>query len=100
MRPNAISCATALIIALTVRFDLTRIIAGQPQSAEHGAWPTNANVSVFFGTSDALSIDDIRERAWTALRDRGHNIPRSLYCALNVQVIGREPGCVVMFQDL
>lgn len=56
-------------------------------------------ISVFFGTNKALTTEELRTNALSVLSKKGYAMPETSKCAINVQVVGKEAGCVVMFWD-
>lgn len=56
-------------------------------------------VSVFFGTTKVLSLGELRTNAVEALKIKHYTVPEPNNCVINVQVQGKESGCVVMFWD-
>jgi hypothetical protein len=69
-------------------------------NAEPAPQPAEPDVSVFFGSARALTIEEIRAEAAAALRTSGHVMEDRFHCVVNVMVDGKEPGCAVIFQDL
>jgi len=61
--------------------------------------PAETMVSVFFGTNVALSVEELKTNALQALSQKGHTISTWDECAVNVKVVGKEPGCAVLFSD-
>ena len=57
-------------------------------------------VNVFFGASKAMSVEEIRTNALIVLRARGHHVPETSRCVINVKVQGSDPGSAVLFWDL
>lgn len=69
---------------------------------QHEASPAHGSVkvSVFFNTNKVMEIDELRTNAISVLRAKGHVVPQSAECVVNVVVQGKRPGCSVMFFDL
>ena len=56
-------------------------------------------LNVFFGTNKVVSVQELRTNALRILESKGYTVPASAECVLNVQVLGHDPGCAVMFVD-
>lgn len=59
---------------------------------------TKANV--FFGQSIALSVEEIRSNAIVAIKAQGHAMRMDLLCVINVQIEGKDAGCLASFYDV
>jgi hypothetical protein len=57
-------------------------------------------VSVFFGTSKAMDLGEIKTNALKALKAKGYTVRTASSCVVNVKIQGPQPGCAVMFFDL
>jgi hypothetical protein len=57
-------------------------------------------VTVFFTQTKTMSLEEIKDEAIKALTLKGHKIESNLYCAINIQVGGKDAGCSVILQDL
>ncbi len=57
-------------------------------------------MSVFFGETKALTMEEITSEAAELLRTSGHRVEDHFRCTVNVVVGGKDPGCAVIFQDL
>lgn len=95
--------AAALVVALA--FLTARIVRAQGVASTlptAGREPATAElkVSVFFGTRKALSVEELRTNALATLKAKGHLVPETNYCVINVKVQGNDPGCAVLFWDL
>lgn len=72
----------------------------QPRVRPDQAHGTNIPVGIFFDGVRAVDPPDLRAEAWAALRSKGHVVPDSASCFINVTVAGPKAGCVVIFQEL
>ena len=103
MRTIGIVSAVVLLI-VTVAFLMTMESLGQSSNSNLQAKTSSAKISemkvnVFFGTNKVMNVEELRTNAVAALRMKGHTVPESSYCVINVQVQGKQSGCAVMFFD-
>jgi hypothetical protein len=90
------SSLTAPLFGFVLAVGLLLAQLSQAQSAVD----REAKVSVFFGTSKAMDLGEIKTNALKVLKAKGYTVPRAASCVVNVKVQGPQPGCAVMFFDL
>jgi hypothetical protein len=86
-----------MMIATEALSQVTNSRAGNPGEQSNGG---GTEVSVFSGTTRAMTVEELRTNALEVLRVKGYTVPRSARCAINVKVQGGDAGCAVMFFDL
>ena len=91
-----------LFLCSTLLFD--GLFVGSGLSAQPK--PTNSApdgetvVNVFFGTTRALSIAELRTNASAAMKAKGYALAEISKCVVNISVVGKPVGCAVIFWDL
>jgi hypothetical protein len=94
----AIDKLCVLRLCLGLMLDQTRLSADQKQDL--ATLSRDTKVNVFFGTVKAMSIAEIKTNALMALKAKGHIVPETASCVVNIGIDGPKPGCAVMFWDL
>jgi hypothetical protein len=103
MNTLRISLLNAIVVGALLPFSASLSSGADSSSSTLGTAPVRAGstkVSVFFGEKKALSIEEIKTQAKELLKAKGYQIEDSFHCAINIGVVGKDPGCSVMFQDL
>ena len=98
MRLNGIACFLLVALLFGAVFGWNRL--STQSSQVRLASNAETKVSVFFGTTKAMDVGEMRTNALTSLKAKGYTVPSSASCVVNIKVLGREPGCTVMFFDL
>jgi hypothetical protein len=98
MRFNAI--AWLLIITLPLGVLLAQGRLSSQSSRAESAAGEDTKVSVFFGTTRAMNASELRTNALAALKAKGHTVPQTASCVINITISGPKAGCAVMFWDL
>lgn len=104
MRSNTIKLLNAGLVATLLALPPTRVISQPGLPVGTNALAENrqdtCDASVSFAAGKVMSAWEIRQAAIAALQNSGQKVEESLYCAINVNVLGEEPGCTVLFQNL
>jgi hypothetical protein len=88
-----------LLLILSIGFVFAQTPSSSKPSDRQAALGGETKINVFFGTTKALSIGEIRTNAVTELRRKGYNVPADATCVISVAVLGPKAGCTVMFWD-
>ena len=79
---------------------LSFVAIGQqtPNTNRTTVLPTrSAEVGVFFGNREVLSVREIENRARKALKERGFEVSEAYSCAINISLGSSRSPCVVLF---
>jgi hypothetical protein len=89
-----------LVLLLGLAFLSLSGESDKPANGKAAAAVQVTNISIFFGTSKVVSLEELRRSATTTLGTKGHKVPDSAECGISITVQGPQAGCSVMFFDL
>lgn len=93
-----------IVVWLFVTFGFAFLVlsteSDQPLRGKASVPSQVSNVSIFFGTSKVLSLEELKRCTLRTLLAKGHKVPDSAECGISVSVQGPQAGCSVMFFDL
>ncbi|HYG34807.1 MAG TPA: hypothetical protein VEC99_08490 [Clostridia bacterium] len=87
---------TVIVFVLTTLAE----VKAQQVYTESSSADTQVEVNILFASAQVRSVAELRTNALVLLKAKGHVVPESATCVVNISLDGKDRRCAVLFWDL